>query len=88
MQAGAASCSSSAREGPSEKAAPWYMSLEDIEESPSRQYFVQKYGSVEKARIREQECRLSTCAFLQESGQKLRLYVTLPPSCMACPILA
>ena len=28
---------------------------------------------MEKARAREQETRLTTCAFLQESGQKLRL---------------
>jgi len=58
---------------PSERAAPWYMSGEDIDNSPSRAFFVKKYGSVEKARSREQECRLTTCAFLQESGQKLRL---------------
>jgi len=49
------------------------MTLEEIEESPSRQYFVRNFGSVEKARTRENECRLTTCAFLQESGQKLRL---------------
>jgi hypothetical protein len=64
---------SSSRDIPTERAAPWYLSLEQIDHSPSRSYFVKKYGSVEKARMREQECRLTTCAFLQESGQKLRL---------------
>lgn len=64
---------------PSEAAAPWYLTAEQIEASPSRQYFIRKYGSEEKARSREQECRLTTCAFLQESGQKLRLCVTLEP---------
>ena len=60
---------------PAEGAAPWYLTAEHIEDSPSRQYFIRKYGSVERARIREQESRLTTCAFLQESGQKLRLCV-------------
>ena len=63
------------REPPSEAAAPWYLTADQIEASPSREYFVRKYGSVERARIREQESRLTTCAFLQESGQKLRLCV-------------
>lgn len=59
---------------PSERAAPWFLSLEEIDNSPSRAFFARKYGnSIEKARVREQECRLTTCAFLQESGQKLRL---------------
>ena len=57
----------------SERATPFYLSPEEIELSPSRQFFIRKYGSVEKARCREQETRLTTCAFLQESGQKLRL---------------
>lgn len=48
------------------------MSLEEIDNSPSRAYFSKKYGA-DKAKSREQECRLTTCAFLQESGQKLRL---------------
>ena len=61
----------------SEAAPPWYLTAEMIESSPSRQYFVRKYGSVERARSREQESRLTTCAFLQESGQKLRLCVAL-----------
>ena len=51
----------------------WYLTAEQIDNSPSRQYFVRKYGSVERARTKEQESRLETCAFLQESGQKLRL---------------
>ena len=58
---------------PTEAAPPWYLTAEQINNSPSQQYFVRKYGSVEKARSREQESRLTTCAFLQESGQKLRL---------------
>jgi len=58
---------------PTERAAPWYLSSEQVENSPSMQYFVRKYGSVERARSREQEARQTTCAFLQESGQKLRL---------------
>ena len=69
----AAAAAAASRDLPSERAGPWYLSLEEVEQSPSRQYFVTKYGSVEKARSREQETRLTTCAFLQESGQKLRL---------------
>ena len=60
------------QEVPTERAAPWCMSLEEIDNSPSRAYFAKKYGA-EKAKSREQECRLTTCAFLQESGMKLRL---------------
>ena len=58
---------------PSERAGPWYLMKEQVENSPSQQYFARKYGSVERARIREQEARQTTCAFLQESGQRLRL---------------
>jgi len=57
----------------SERAPPWYLTAEEIENSPSRAYFVKKYGSVERARSREQESRATACAFLQEAGQKLRL---------------
>ena len=60
------------QEVPPERAAPWCMSLEEIDNSPSRAYFAKKYGA-EKAKSREQECRLATCAFLQESGHRLRL---------------
>ena len=60
------------QEVPTERAAPWCMSLEEIDNSPSRAYFAKKYGA-EKAKSREQECRLATCAFLQESGHRLRL---------------
>ena len=65
--------SSSENGMPTERAAPWYLPLEAVENSPSKDYFIRKHGSAEKARSREQECRLTTCAFLQESGQKLRL---------------
>ena len=57
---------------PNERAA-WYLSSEEIDKSPSREYFIKTYGTEEKARHKEQECRLASCAFLQESGQKLRL---------------
>ena len=63
---------------PSERAGPWYLNPEQIENSPSRQYYVRKYGTVERARTREQEARQTTCAFLQESGQKLRLCALSP----------
>ena len=65
---------------PSERAGPWYLNSEQIENSPSRQYYVRKYGTVERARTREQEARQTTCAFLQESGQKLRLCALSPCS--------
>ena len=60
------------QEVPTELEAPWCMSLEEIDNSPSRAYFSKKYGA-DKAKSREQECRLATCVFLQESGQRLRL---------------
>ena len=60
------------QEIPTELEAPWCMSLEEIDNSPSRAYFSKKYGA-DKAKSREQECRLATCVFLQESGQRLRL---------------
>ena len=31
---------------------PWYLTLDAIHQSPSHQFFVRKYGSVEKARTR------------------------------------
>lgn len=61
----------------SDQPSPWYQTAEVLDESPSRAYFVRKYGSVERARSREQEYRQQTCAFLQETGQKLRLYAAL-----------
>lgn len=60
--------------------SPWYLSLDAIQGSPSHQFFTRKYGSVEKGRSKEQEVRLTTCAFLQESGQKLRLCASHPGS--------
>ena len=64
---------------PSERAGPWYLTAEQVENSPSRQHFIRKYGTAERARTREQEMRQTSCAFLQESGQKLRLCATANP---------
>ena len=57
---------------------------QQLDHSPSRDYFIRKYGSDERARQREQESRLASCAFLQAAGQKLRLCApplrTRPPT--------
>jgi len=59
---------------PSERSSPWYLTRAQIENSPSRKFMVEKCnGDVEKARDRETQQRRLTCAFIQESGQKLRL---------------
>ena len=58
-----------------ERAPPWYLTREQIDNSPSQQYFMARHPgcTVERARSKEQEYRQATCSFLQESGQKLRL---------------
>ena len=63
------------RQPPTERAAPWYLTPEQIANSPSQSYFMSRMSgcTVEKARSKEQEYRQATCSFLQESGQKLRL---------------
>jgi len=51
-----------------------YLTKKQIEESPSRTYFLRKAsGDVDGAREKENITRRLTCAFLQECGQKLRL---------------
>ena len=61
-----------------------YLTEQQLDHSPSRDYFIRKYGSDERARQREQESRLASCAFLQAAGQKLRLCApplrTRPPT--------
>jgi len=71
---GAEGCEA-ARGGKAAERAPslWYLSKAEIDDSPSRAYFLRKYNSVDQAREKEQSSRRLTCAFLQESGQKLRL---------------
>jgi len=52
----------------------WYFTKEQIEKSPSYAYFLKKNGNNDKAALeKELSYRRLTCAFLQESGQKLRL---------------
>jgi len=58
----------------SELPGPWFLTKEQIDSSPSRKYLLKKCGNdVEKAHNSETQYRRLTCAFLQESGQKLRL---------------
>eukprot|EP00316_Scyphosphaera_apsteinii_P015717 CAMPEP_0119305206 /NCGR_PEP_ID=MMETSP1333-20130426/6249_1 /TAXON_ID=418940 /ORGANISM="Scyphosphaera apsteinii, Strain RCC1455" /LENGTH=399 /DNA_ID=CAMNT_0007308235 /DNA_START=26 /DNA_END=1225 /DNA_ORIENTATION=+ len=51
-----------------------YLTKSQIDNSPSRQYLLDTFhGDVEKAREKETLNRRVSCAFLQQSGQKLRL---------------